>query len=411
MNSELPPTAGLPLHFGDLTQALFCRRHDSFENVLASFLEVPELDIFSSGTLCLSLAFETLKKLSGRTRVIVPAYTCPLLAIAAHSAGVELVLCDIASGSCDFDMAMLERICDETIAAVVPTDIAGLPVNTSPVREIAARTGSYVIEDAAQALGAKRDGKPLGIDADFSVYSLAVGKGLSLFDGGIIFVKDSNLREELRKVASAKIKKNAMMNSQRIIELIALTVFYNPYGLSWFYGRELRQCLDRGDLVRAVGEHFDREIPSYIFDDFRKRVGAVALSRLPDFLQANRSRAIRRIERLHSLAGLHVLEEVPGTVGSWPFLMLLAESETQRDAIMHKLWKSGLGVTRLFIHELSAYDYLRGIVPQQSLPNAKDFAARSFSITNSHWLDDQKWEQVISVLQQAYQPSSRVSCL
>jgi dTDP-4-amino-4,6-dideoxygalactose transaminase len=334
-----------------------------------------------------------------------------LLAIAAHAAGVQLVLCDTAASSCEFDIRMLERICDDSIAAIVPTDLAGLPVDLGPVREIAKRSGTYIIEDAAQALGAKRDSKPLGSDADFVVYSLAYGKGLSLFDGGIISVRDECIRAELRKQAQKRIKKNVLLNIERIIELVGLTFFYNPTAMNWFYGKDLRRYLDRGDLVRAVGEHFDFDIPSYVFDSFRKRVGVNAFSRLPEFVQSNRSRALKRIEVLKELPGLKVLQETQGCEGSWPFLMLLADSESQRDAIMNQLWRSGLGVTRLFIHQLSDYDYLRRIVPQESMPNAKDFAARSFSIGNSHWLDEQKFEQIVSVLEKTTQPSSMVSCL
>lgn len=153
---ELPPTAGLPLKMRDLISGISGGNFGSlrkFEESLAAYLEFPELDLLSSGSLCLSIAFEALKELTGRKRIIVPAYTCPLVPIAAHAAGVEVVLCDTKAGTCEFDLEMLREICDTTIAAVVPTDIAGLPLDISAVKDIALSVSAYTIEDAAQALG------------------------------------------------------------------------------------------------------------------------------------------------------------------------------------------------------------------------------------------------------------------
>lgn len=71
---EIPPTAGLPLGFTDL----FSARAGDFSQQLAEFLDVPEVGIECSGTASLIGIFETLCRRSGRTTVVVPAYTCPL---------------------------------------------------------------------------------------------------------------------------------------------------------------------------------------------------------------------------------------------------------------------------------------------------------------------------------------------
>jgi perosamine synthetase len=63
------------------------------------------------------------------------------------------------------------------------------------------------------------------------------------------------------------------------------------------------------------------------------------------------------------------------------------------------LWQAGLGVSRLFIHALPDYAYLAGMVPAQDVPHARDFAARSLSISNSPWLDDETFEYICSKLE------------
>ena len=69
------------------------------------------------------------------------------------------------------------------------------------------------------------------------------------------------------------------------------------------------------------------------------------------------------------------------------------------DAALERLWTSRLGVSRLFIHALPDYDYLTTIVPRADVPNARDFAARTLTISNSLWLGDEDFEQVCGELE------------
>jgi dTDP-4-amino-4,6-dideoxygalactose transaminase len=73
--------------------------------------------------------------------------------------------------------------------------------------------------------------------------------------------------------------------------------------------------------------------------------------------------------------------------------------QRRRDAALTELWQSGLGVSRLFIHALPDYAYLAGVVPPQDVPHARDFAARSLSISNSPWVTDEDFETVCRTLE------------
>ncbi len=392
---EIPPTAGMPLKFADFVFALSAKE-SCFEKELADFLEIEQLDIYSSGTLCLAIAFETAKRVSSRARVILPAYTCPLVAIAAHKAGMEIVLCDSKENSFCMDEERLEEICDNSVAAIVPTSIAGLAYDQSRVYEIAKANGAFIVADEAQSLGARVQGHLAGRNADFAVYSLAVGKGLSVYDGGLLAVKNPDLRMLSRKVASEWVKKDLALCLTRQLQTFGLLLAYNPFALTFVYGAGLRKNLAKKDYIEAVGDHFDFDIPAYEFDSFRKRVAGAALKRLPEFLRGNRARGLRRAEQLKNrVPALAVLAEENGSEGSWPFLMLLCKTERAREKIMSELWGAGLGLTRLFIHELGGYDYLSSIVPRTGTPNARSFAERSFSISNSPYLSDSDFEGLV----------------
>ena len=85
---ELPPTAGLPLRLGDLRPGAATLATD-----IAAQLDTPPLQLECSGTASLLIALTALHELQPqRRRVVVPAYTCPLVAIAVQQAGLELQL-------------------------------------------------------------------------------------------------------------------------------------------------------------------------------------------------------------------------------------------------------------------------------------------------------------------------------
>jgi len=93
------------------------------------------------------------------------------------------------------------------------------------------------------------------------------------------------------------------------------------------------------------------------------------------------------------------MQDRAGSEGTWPFFLLLLPDPMRRDAALKELWGSGLGVSRLFIHALPGYDYLAGLVPSDDVPHARDFAARSISISNSPWMTDKDFELICRQLE------------
>lgn len=400
---ELPPTAGMPIEPIELGNLLFSS--GDFSNSLCDFLKVDNVEFFSSATTALWISFETVKRMTGRTHVVLPGYSCPLVVIAAHAAGLKVRLCDLRPNSFDLDHTHLKEIIDENVAAIVPTDIAGLPCDIEGVAEIARVYDAYVIEDAAQAFGAQRGNKRLGRDADITVFSFAAGKGMSLLDGGIATATNRELRRFLRSTSAELLKSNFGLAILRSLQLLGYAFLYNPIGLKWIYGNDLRKALSTGDLVHAVGDYFELEQPHYKFGDWRLNLGAHLMKRLPQFVSENRRRALHRVRQIEKQTNLFVMQELAGAQGNWPFLFLLCDSQKTRNKIMSDLWTAGLGVSRLFIHELAGYDYLEPLIEDcaHSTPNAKSLAQRSFTITNTEWLDDDSFNRILEVLK-SYAP-------
>jgi dTDP-4-amino-4,6-dideoxygalactose transaminase len=390
---EIPPTAGLPLTWRDLLPA-----SADFERELADFLDIPAVQIECSGTAAQIVTLTALKCTSNRRKVILPAYTCPLVALAVLHCGLTPVLCDLRPDHFDLDHEHLAALCDENTLAIIATHLGGRVADLAPVLEIAHNSRAYVIEDAAQSLGATWQSQPVGMAGDAGFYSLAVGKGLTTYEGGILLARDEALRRRLRATAGEIAPFKWGWELRRSLELLGYAALYQPWGLPLAYGLPLRRALKRGELIEAVGDDFSDDIPLHRVGRWRKAIGASALQRMPGFLAILRQQAAQRIAKLAAIPGITVITDAPDGQGVWPFFMVLMPTPKARDAALGRLWAAGLGVSRLYIHALPDYPYLAAKLAQPEIPNARDFAARMLTISNSPWLGDKDFANICSEL-------------
>ncbi|MFC6839178.1 DegT/DnrJ/EryC1/StrS family aminotransferase [Xanthomonas theicola] len=394
MRTEIPPTAGLPLQWRDLWPPRDGRR-------LAAQLGLPDALLTCSGTAALVVALRTLAAGSRRRQVLVAAYTCPLVALAVAHCGLQLVLCDLLPGSIEPDPAQLAHRCGNDTLAIVATHLGGRLTDLAPLRDAAAACGAVLIEDAAQALGGVHaDGSAAGLGGDIGFCSLAVGKGPTLYEGGLLLSRHAPLRDSLIDTAARLGQPDWRWELRRSVQLLGYAALYRPHALRWAYGAPLRRALRRGDRVGAVGDQFDAAIPQHAVGAWREAVGVRAAARWPAFLAQLREQGRRRSARLAAIAGLRVIADSAGAQGSWPALLVLLPDAAARERALARLWPRGLGVGLLFVHALPDYAYLRGIVEAAPMPNARDFAARCLSISNSPWLHEKGFEAILAVLQQ-----------
>ncbi|WEK39213.1 MAG: DegT/DnrJ/EryC1/StrS family aminotransferase [Candidatus Brevundimonas colombiensis] len=397
-----PPTAGLPL----LGRDLFPDRYSELETDLAAFLGAPGVQIECSGTAAFIVALRTLAdRAPDRDEVVVPAYTCPLVAQAVAASGLKLKLADLSPDTLDMAPEALDGLCGARTLAVVPTHLGGRVSDIRPAVEAAHRVGAWVIEDAAQALGARLGAASVGQQGDIGFYSLAVGKGLSIYEGGVLTARDAPLRRALQETSRRLIPDSRTMEARRIAELIGYALLYRPGALRWSYGAPLRQALARGDWSAAAGDDFPDRIPLHRPGRWRKKVGAMALKRLPEFLAAAEVQASSRVETLAQIAGVDVVRDsAPGARGVWPILMVRLPDQAARDAVLAQGWDKGLGLSPPFLRALPDYRRYTSVVPTSApdaLPNARSWAGRLLAISNSPWLGDADFARVCEMLRRA----------
>lgn len=158
----------------------------SFERELAQFLEVPHTLGTNSGTDALILAHRT-AGLGKGARVVTQANTFHATAAAIHLVGAELVLVDADPHSFTMDVEALQALDGNKLDAIVPVHLYGRPCDMDAITAFAESHSLCVIEDAAQAIGARYRGRRAGSLGDFGCISFHPSKNLAAAgDGGAI---------------------------------------------------------------------------------------------------------------------------------------------------------------------------------------------------------------------------------
>jgi dTDP-4-amino-4,6-dideoxygalactose transaminase len=391
---ELPPTAGLPLRLCDL---LTVRANTG--TPLGQVLALPAPILTSSGSAALWIVLEALKQRHpDRGTVIVPAFTCPRVALAVHQAGLALRLCDTRREHFDLDPEALRALVHSDTLAVITTHLGGRVADVAGVGATVHAAGACLIEDAAQALGARTATQSVGLSGDVGFFSLGAGKGLSIFEGGLIVARDAELRQAIERMHTERVRRQPLTELWRCAQLVGLCLLYRPWGLVLAYGWPLRRALARGDVVGALAERFEPLIALRAVSRWRQAVALRAGRRLAAFLAAGSERAHIRRQRLEQIPGITVLQDAPGVQGTWPYFIVLLPDSVCRDRALARLWTAGLGVSRAFALALPDYAELARIVPAAAVPNARDFAARTLTVSNTHWMTEREFETVCSAI-------------
>ena len=133
--------------------------------------------------------------------VIVPSNTFIATWLAVSQAGARPVPVEPDARTHNLDPARIEAAITPRTRAIMPVHLYGQPADMDPINDIAHRHGLRVIEDAAQAHGARYRGRRAGALGDAAGFSFYPGKNLgALGDGGAITTHDDDLAATLRKM-------------------------------------------------------------------------------------------------------------------------------------------------------------------------------------------------------------------
>ena len=170
----------------------------AFEREFASALGVPASVGVANATAGLHAALHALGIGPG-DEVIVPAHTAIATAEAVTLAGAQVVFADIEPGTCTLDPDDVRQRLSPRTRAIVPVHLYGLAADLPGLLALAREHGLYLVEDCAQAVGARFEGRALGSFGDAGVFSFFPSKNLGGFgDGGAVIARDPDLLRRVR---------------------------------------------------------------------------------------------------------------------------------------------------------------------------------------------------------------------
>ncbi len=173
---------------------------EGLERELALMLEVKEAVGVSSGTDALLAAMMALNIGPG-DEVVTSTYSFFATAGCVVRLGATPVLVDIDPVTYNIDPAAVAAAITPRTKAIIPVHLYGCSADMTPLLEIAARSGVAVIEDAAQAIGTRYHGRPVGGLGTVGCFSFFPSKNLGAFgDGGFVSTNDAALAHRLRLV-------------------------------------------------------------------------------------------------------------------------------------------------------------------------------------------------------------------
>ncbi len=173
---------------------------EGLERELAGMLEVNEAVGVSSGTDALLAAMMALNIGAG-DEVITSTYSFFATAGCVVRLGARPVLVDIDQVTYNIDPAAIATAITPRTRAIIPVHLYGCSAEMTPILELAAKAGVAVIEDAAQAIGSRYHGRPVGGLGTIGCFSFFPSKNLGAFgDGGFVTTNDAALAHRLRLV-------------------------------------------------------------------------------------------------------------------------------------------------------------------------------------------------------------------
>lgn len=160
--------------------------------VVASLLHVKHALLTTSCTHALELAMMTLDLQAG-DEVIVPSFTFVSSTNAILRQCARPVFADILPDTLTLGRAGVEKHLSSRTRAIMPIVYAGISPDIDPIMFIAAARGIFVVEDAAQGIGAEYRGRPAGTTGHMGCFSFHETKNISTGEGGAFVTNDDQL--------------------------------------------------------------------------------------------------------------------------------------------------------------------------------------------------------------------------
>ncbi|MBI5477258.1 MAG: dTDP-4-amino-4,6-dideoxygalactose transaminase [Deltaproteobacteria bacterium] len=215
--------------------------------------------------------------------VILPSFTFVSTANAVVLRGARPVFADIREDTLNLDEALLAGLVGDRTRAIFVVHYAGVSCELDPILELARAKGLRVVEDAAQALGSRYRGRPLGTLGDLGCISFHETKNVSCGEGGALVVNDAALVERAEIMREKGTNRSQFFRGQvdRYTWVDAGSSFLPSDLLAAFLFAQLQALAEVAARRRAIHERYAAGLA-----DLERR-GVVRLPRIPAHVESS----------------------------------------------------------------------------------------------------------------------------
>lgn len=174
--------------------------------------------------------------------VIMPAYTCVVVANAVVCSGNTPRFVDITLANYNMDLDLLEKAINDRTRAVIGTSLFGYPYDAQRLQDIIRRSGRNIlfIQDCAHSFGAEHNGRPLCNIGDAALFAFSLTKELSSIYGGVITTDNEDIYAKLKRYRDENFVEPPFSQNLKMLSLFltAYAAFFEPfYGITNFLER------------------------------------------------------------------------------------------------------------------------------------------------------------------------------
>jgi perosamine synthetase len=339
-------------------------KRDEFESALAARVGARYGVSFAYGH---SGFIASLKALGlTQTQVLLPAYTCAVMAEAVLASNNQLAFADITLSDYNMDLVALKRALNSQTRVVVATHMYGYPANVDAIRSAIGDERVIIIEDCAQGLLTFSPGTNK-LRGDLGLFSFGPGKTICTVRGGLIATNSPELYEKIRAYRDKEMNQySAKTWAKRLAWLLAsYLVFQNRiYGLQYRY-RHRRAVQNVHPSSNLPSEAVAGDMAT-AFYNFQARVGLAQLHKLDDLISQRRALARLYDQELRGAPGISPAPIIDGATYTF-----YSPRVSRRDEMGFKrrMADCGVSVTQSYSYALP---YLKPYQPfaQQTYPQA-----------------------------------------
>ncbi len=390
--------AGAPIEttkiIGSAWAAIFNRsdRADTLRSFAAG-LNVRHAFGASSGRCALAIILRSLARIKSNARfVATPAYTCFTVAAGAIRAGQKVYPIEIRPETLDFDFTALENLPRESLLAIVSSNLFGLPNNAACISTVARARSAYFVDDAAQAMGASRNGIEAGLAGDVGFYSFGRGKALAAMEGGLIVTNSDEIAAAVGEEVRDLPRGSFLHASAVLFQMLAYSLLLNPR-LYW-----IPQSLP---FLKLGTTEFDPSFSQHRMPGIVQELLVRTHSRLVKFNEIRRANAAALREGLKGHSAFALVGEPEESRPSYIRFPLIARDEATRDRAVQALQSAGVGGMPFYPHALCD---IEGIAPHMAIekfhrPAAEDLSRRLLTLPTHPYIQSSDIQRIVKVLQ------------